>query len=40
MHSLKILCAYGNCGINDAGIKGLQLTELYAYGNPKITNIN
>ena len=38
--NLKILWACGTSGIDDYGIKNLNLIELYAYNNPKITNAN
>jgi hypothetical protein len=34
------LYASYNCGINNNGIKNLNLIELNATENPKITNIN
>jgi len=37
MKSLQILCAFGNCGINQEGIKGLNLTQVYAIHNQKIS---
>ena len=40
MRSLKKLDTRGNCGINDAGIAGLQLVELNASYNKKITNVS
>jgi len=38
--SLKILYAIGSCGIDQNGIDGLDLVELYADSNKKITNIS
>src|SRR6202012_3029865 len=38
--TLKNLCADGNCGIDQNGIKDLHLTELYAYDNEKIKNVS
>jgi hypothetical protein len=38
--SLKILYAYGNSGIEQNGICGLNLVELYAGNNEKITNVS
>ena len=37
MRNLKVLHAYGNCGINQNGINGLDLVKLYADDNKKIT---
>ena len=38
--SLQILWASGDSGIDDNGIKNLNLIELYANNNPRITNVN
>jgi hypothetical protein len=38
--SLKILCAYSNCGIDQNGIHGLDLVELYADYNEKIIDVS
>ena len=38
MKSLQILCASGNCGINQEGIKGLNLIQFYASYNSKISH--
>ena len=40
MKNLKILDACGNSGINDESLIDLDLVELDASGNPKITNIS
>ena len=40
MTNLKILGALGDCGIDDNGIKDLNLIELDAGYNPRIKNIN
>jgi hypothetical protein len=37
MTNLKILYAYGNCGIDDDGIKHINHIELYSLGNTKIS---
>ncbi len=37
MTKLERLYAESNCGISDDGIKNLNLIELNAYDNPKIT---
>ena len=38
--SLQTLDASGNCGINQAGINGLNLNTLYASRNSKITDVS
>ncbi|XWV26685.1 hypothetical protein QJ857_gp0373 [Tupanvirus soda lake] len=38
--TLKILYASYVCGIDQYGINGLSLVELYAWDNPKITNVS
>jgi hypothetical protein len=39
--NLEILYASGNtCGIDNDGIKNINLIELYAYNNSKITNVD
>ena len=40
MINLQKLNASRNCGIDNDGIKGLNLIELYVSNNPKITNVN
>ena len=40
MKNLQILNAKGNSGITDEEIKGLNLIELYASNNLKITNVS
>jgi len=40
MKSLQILNARDNCGIDQKGIEGLNLIELYASGNSKIIITN
>jgi hypothetical protein len=40
MRSLKVLNAWGNCGIGDVGITGLDLVELDASDNSGITNVS
>ena len=40
MRNLKKLIAFGDCGIDDNGIKNLNLIELYSHNNPKITNVS
>jgi len=40
MKSLQILYAYGDCGIDQQGIEGLNLIGLYASNNSKITNVS
>ena len=40
MTKLQILDAPGNCGVDDNGIKDINLVELHAPDNPKITNVN
>jgi len=40
MTKLKILHACGTCGITDEGIKQLNLRELNAYNNSRITDVN
>jgi len=40
MKSLQILYAFGECGINQKGIEGLNLIKLYARNNSKITNVS
>ena len=40
MRNLKELCASGNCGIDQKGIKGLDSIKLDASGNSKINNVN
>ena len=40
MINLKILDASGDCGINDNGIKNINLEKLYVSYNHKITNVN
>jgi hypothetical protein len=40
MTNLQILSVEGNCGINDEGIKNLNLIKLNANCNSIITNIN
>jgi hypothetical protein len=36
MTNLQKLCASGNCGISDDGIKNLNSIKLYSIENPKI----
>ena len=40
MTNLEILDASGECGIGDAGISKLNLVDLDACSNPRITNVN
>jgi hypothetical protein len=40
MKNLKNLYAGGNCGIDQCGIRGLDLNELFACFNFKITNVS
>ena len=40
MKSLQILYAFGECGINQKGIEGLNLIKLNARNNSKITNVS
>ena len=40
MTKLKVLDASYNCGINDDGIRDLDLEKLIASGNDTITNVN
>ena len=40
MTNLKVLNASVNCGIDDKGIKEVDLEILCAYSNSKITNVN
>ena len=40
MTKLKVLYASHKSGINDEGIKNLNLEKLNAYNNSKITNVN
>jgi len=37
---IKKLLAYGDCGIDDKGIKNVNLVYLFVDDNPKITNVN
>ena len=37
---MEELLASGDCGIDDEGIKNINLAELSANNNPKITNVN
>jgi len=36
----KKLCANHNCGIDQHGIRGLDLTELYVESNMRIENVS
>ena len=40
MTNLQVLHARGNCGIDQKGIKELNLVKLYASYNPKITSVS